>query len=260
MAKKEVSKKTMNLDNRVLDNVKLVYGGIHGVTVSFSDVDDKQGINYKNKYSNVKFGAPASGDLVNAFGSLRSDLLDICGYPLEGTDRELLMSQVEVTGISFVNEKGFVITGTLGVLVNKSITLNTPLIQGEEDYPGYGDITEKIRVLYAEVKEYLNGNKRLTSDQMVEELSKLNAIKGFDKESFMLLSDEERLQMSIDFAEEAGCMVIRNDEMSLDSKSSEKIVEKYTPAANKLVEKIDSTPVVKVEEELIEEEGEDFPI
>ena len=103
---KKTKSKTMELDGRILDSVKLVYGGIHGVIVSFSDVDDQMGIHYKNQYKNVKFGAPASGDLVNAFNALKGELLDICAYPMEGEDRAVLEQNTEVTGITFKNERG----------------------------------------------------------------------------------------------------------------------------------------------------------
>jgi len=250
MSKKKTE---VSMDTKELKSVKLLYGGIKGVEISYSERDDSRDMNYQNLYKGVTFGAPATGDMINGFDGMKGHLLDICGYPMEGTDREMLMNNLELTGISYSMERGFVLSGKLGVLDgSKKISLNTPLIGSEEEYPGYGEIGVSIQKVFQETKEYISGRKRLNAVEMVEGINAKKAIEGFDVEEFKRMPYQDQLALAIEFAENAGCMVLKNEEM--DGTGEKVVALEPIPKHSKVAVIPEKAKMVVVED------GDDFSI
>jgi hypothetical protein len=220
------SKKLVLGDDKSLTKVKLVYGGLHGVVVSYKERDmRKKDVAFENEYKNVSFGAPATGDMQNLFVSLANHLLDVCGYQQEEIDRAILLNGTEVTGVSYAKGKGFILTGTLDVLDGHfKINLVTPLFKSEADLPAYGDIVDIIEGIYAETKEYLSGNKRLKPIELIEAVNAKEPIEGFDKVALEKMTHKEQVEKATQILELAGGMVIIEEEEEAEIESAEKTI------------------------------------
>jgi hypothetical protein len=248
MEKKE--KVLKGVDTKELESVKLVDGGMGGVVISYTERDSRRdGMpEFKNFYKGVKFTAPCPANMVVKFEELKGHLLDICGYPLEGTDRDLLDLNVELTGVMYVPTKGFVLSGKLNVLDGKVIALNTPLLQDEGDYPGYTGIVSGINELYYETKEYLSGRNRMSTVAMIEMVAAKKNIEGYDKEEFGKMTYNEQMKLALTWLENAGCAVLAPEGLEEELKGVE--------VPKEFLEK-------KKEEKriaLVESEGDDFGI
>ena len=222
MAKKE----KMLDDSKVLSSVKLVDGGCRGVVISYTDVENvSAGVSVMNIHKGVRFGRAANAALVNGFGGLSGHLLDICGYPLDGPDRKVLDANVEVTGVTYSVEKGFIISGVLSVLGGKMIVLNTPLLQNEGDFVGYDEVVGKLDALYVDTRNYLN-DRSVDLGLMLEMQNKRAPIKvegGFTLDMFSGLTEGEQTKFAANFLENKGVVILAPPEVEEEMKEAKSV-------------------------------------
>lgn len=251
-------------DTKVLKKVKLMNGGFGGVKIDYTERDERRdGMpEFENVYPGVSFTAPVTTEMISGFQRLNGFLLDICGYPLEGRDRTLLDLNVEVNGITYDPAKGFVLSGILKILDDKQINLVTPLLQNEEDYPGYGDIVGEIVRVFYDTKEYLSGRNRLSTLAMIEMVDKKKPIEGFVKEEFAKMGYAEQMQLAIKWLEDSGGHAILPPEVEAELEEAKEARAKELLASMPKDEEEDMSPDPSRFKPRLEvvENGDDFSV
>ncbi len=239
-------------------SVKLINGGMKGLEVEYLLPSIKGNVQFLDIYKS-KRKAPIHSELEDCFGWLPNYLLDICGYTLEKEERKYLVNATTVDCVKY-GDKGIIISGKLAVLGGmKELTLTTPLIVDETEYPEFGKLVSIINGIYSETAEYLAGKKVMTDQQLVLRFNAKN--EEFDFDSFKKMTQKEQREMATKILEEQGCMVFHNDEIEeeettvVDATTEEKLIDdthvrlepfvKATPSPEKslteLLEANDST-------------------
>lgn len=191
-------------------SVKLVNSGMKGIDVEYLLPSVKSNVMFNDNYKS-KRKAPIHSELEDAFASLRNPLLDICGYTLDKDEREYLVNSLEMTGVKY-GPKGIILIGDLAILGgDKVLTLETPLITDEIEYPEYGKLVEIIEGIYAETHEYMEGRKVMSDAQIVARFNVKN--NEFDLASFNKMTKQEQRDLATKILEDQGCMVLHNDDL-----------------------------------------------
>lgn len=191
-------------------SVKLINSGMKGIEVEYLLPSVKANVMFNDVYKS-KRKAPIHSELEECFSWLRNHLLDICGYTLEKEEREYLLNSLEMTGVKY-GPKGIILMGDLAILGgDKVLSLETPLIVDEMEYPEYGKLVSIIDGIYTETKEYMEGRKVMSDAQIVTRFNAKN--QEFDAESFSKMTKQEQRDLATKILEDQGCMVFHNDDL-----------------------------------------------
>lgn len=208
----------MDTSKLALSSVRLTNGGMKGLEVDYLLPSVKGNVQFFDIYK-TKRKAPIHAELENCFLWLRSYMLDICGYTLEKEEREYLMNNLEMTGVHY-GDKGVILTGKLSILGgNKILSLVTPLIKDDLDFPEYAKLTSIIDGIYTETKEYMQGKKAMSDAVFVTRYNAKN--EEFDLESFNKMTKTEQREMATKILEEQGCVVFHSDEIVAEDEGAQ---------------------------------------
>ena len=210
-----------------INSVKLIGGGLKGIEVTYLLPSTRQNRQFFDEYKS-KRKAPIHHELETTFSWLKEHLLDICNYT-DVTLRDYNLSQLTVESVKY-GDKGFVISGTLNILNNKSLKLETPIITDEIDYAEFGKVKAIIQGIFSETQEYLDGKKSLTDVQFVMKYNKDNA--EFDVETFKKMSPAEQRDFCTEILEKQGHMVYHSEEMEEITEEDEKETIGLVPFIN----------------------------
>ena len=241
-------------NGRKLISVKLLEGGVKGINIAFDDFSGDYVKSFKGKLR-----SPVTVEVRDGIADLGSYLLDICGYPLEGKDREVVAANVEVCGITYEDNKGFVLSGVLKVLDGtKQINLVTPLIGDESEYPGYGEIEYKIGNIFMDTMDYLNEKKVISKQLALQLQNERIPIEGFSKEALDNMTEGELTAYCENHLIQKNYMIITSDQVEkvIDSSPSKpKKVSAPKVMKEAVIEKED--PIVEDAEEVIDFEEQE---
>jgi len=196
-----------------LSSVKLVNNGLKGIIVSYAQVETRNNHSSFSEFPNVKKKFPIHPELECCFIWLKEYMLEICGY--EKT--ETYLSNLTMTEVKY-SDKGFILLGDL-IIDSGILKLKTPLIQDEIGFHDFRKVCNILDGIYAETKEYLNGNKFLNDIQIV---MKFNEGKKFDEKSFYNLPAEEQRKIAKELLNKQGKDIIieiddENEEVKIPS-------------------------------------------
>jgi hypothetical protein len=185
--------------------ISLNNNGSNGLVVKYEQTEIRNNREFFTEYS-AKKKFPIHQELNDKFLELIPFLLELCNYESDAA----LMSGTEIVGIKY-NDKGFVLSGKMQAIADKTFAINTPLITDEDGYPDFAKVTAIMDDIYAETKEYMEGKKVLSDIQYVINLNKGNA--AFDAKTFESLSQEEQWKIASDFMEKNKCIVTKLDDL-----------------------------------------------
>lgn len=171
--------------------VKLKSAGLKGSEVHYT-IEEVKG-NRKSTTLIKKYPKdPVQKDLENLFKDLRTHLLDICQIT-EGIDEDqakFLILETEVTGVEF-DLDGFILHGEKEVFGNKRIKLNTPKLEEIDNYHGFEEVMDIIKNIAAETKLYLEGEKKVSDEELVQRWVEGNRDKNMTLATLEAMSQEE---------------------------------------------------------------------
>jgi hypothetical protein len=192
-----------------ISGIKIIGGGLKGLEVSYSRLEkDKDGLDWLNNYWTDR-SQPINFELKKLVEAFRFYLYDIYGYAIEDTNQaELEILEIKSDGNSFqIVGKQKVLDGT------KYVPMKTPKILEEDGYGKYVEVIGLIGQLYAEVGEYMKGNREFNNAQFVIDFNKGTE---FDVAEFNRMTATEQKVMATDILEKMGSIVIHNDEVEED--------------------------------------------
>lgn len=202
--------------------VKLVQGGLKGIVVNYEQTEIRNNREFFTEFPGVKKKFPIHQELEDCFGWLKGYLLDICNYSDSPSERPMLLESTTIIGVKY-NDKGFVITGKLSTIGDKEFALNTPLISAEDGYPDFDKVTAIMDGIYSETKEYMEGKKIISDEQIVIKFNK--GKEDFDINTFRGLSNEEQMKIATEIMTKNKCLIFHNDEIEEDDGLEETIID-----------------------------------
>ncbi len=207
------------MENKIkITSVKLTDYGQKGIEVVYALPSKKNNRQFLDEYK-VKRKAPIHDELELAVDALKSHLLDICAYTIQEPDRAYLMENLAITSVEN-GSKGIVIVGELNVLDGeKSVTLKTPGIETEAEYPELGKLIEAVTIIFDETRDYMDGVKSLTDQQIVLKMA-LNE-EGFDEEKVKRMTASELRDWATEILEKQGCMVFHSEDTTTEVQEEE---------------------------------------
>lgn len=198
--------------------VKLKSGGFSGAEIH--RVEEVVKANRKT-YKPIKEYPkdPIHKDLENLFLDLREHLASIVGVIDEHTDEKdamFILHDIEASGIEFDSE-GFIIHGSKKVFGNKKVNLSTPKVEEIDSYDKFHDVMEIARLISIETKLYLDGEKKVSDEELVERWISAGRDKNMNMEAFNNLSSEDQRDFCTKFLEDQyGAIVLHNSELVSD--------------------------------------------
>ncbi len=191
-----------------LSSVKLKNKGLSGVEVTYAQTKIKGNRSFLNEIKE-KSKQPIHTELEKCFSWLKPDMLKICGYNHED---QSLLSALEMTEVNY-SDKGFVLVGDLSVWAG-IVPLKTPLIEDGNQHDNFGGVCAILDGIYTETKEYMAGNKTMDDTELVLRFN--SGKEDFDAEAFKAMPKEEREALATKILEDAGCIVLQNDDFEED--------------------------------------------
>lgn len=194
-------------DSQRIISVKLLKGGLAGAKVVYeSSGASASDVSFKDKIAG-DFGTPVNGVMLNCLLELRGPLLDMFDYPGEELLRGALVENLEITGVTYSIDKGFILVGVLDASCG-SVNLVSSLIQSEEDYEHYGDVIDIVENFFLSTKDYLAKRKHITKAELAQNINAQKPIEGFNKEAFDGLSNDEQNDLINEWALERNIAVL----------------------------------------------------
>lgn len=200
--------------------LKLVNGGLHGVTANYIEYEEKNNLHFENVITRER-KAPATKDFKEAVKQLKSHLIDLCRI------NEAYAEDVEVTGISSDADGQFLITGKCRSIDETTFALNTPLIKREGSYSGFDTVIEIVKNIYEHAAEYFEKklqpeNRQILIDfaQANPDSEKLQEVNDGGERSTITVEEIEKmeepemLQVLAKVLERKGAMVMLPEELS----------------------------------------------
>jgi hypothetical protein len=190
-----------------ISKVKFTNSGLKGLEVHYEKVTIKDEREFRNEHID-KIKAPVHYELEKWMQALKKDLLDICGYGDDEREREILMNQLEVCGVT-AGEKAFLIVGKMKVIGNKTINLVTPLIKDDDECDNYDSAQNIIKAIYEETLVYMEGAV-MEDEQLVMKFNQ--GKEEFNEKEFMEMSATDKRRIATEILEKQGCIVIHSEE------------------------------------------------
>lgn len=222
--------------NMKIASVKLLDGGMKGIEVKYAYTTIKNNRSFTDEVKEKK-KAPVQEELEICFGQLKDHLLNICGYTVEETERKYLLSQLSIVAVDY-SEKGLIIEGSMAIMDgDKFLSLKTPLIENNIEYPEFGEALAIVSSIFAETKEYMEGKKMMSDEQIVLKANKGTA--GFDPS---VMSKDDFKIMATEFLEkECGSSVFHQEDFQVEGTD--------TVIAEEAPEPVTETPKMEVVKE-----------
>jgi hypothetical protein len=203
--------------------VKLKKGGFHGAEVHFYIQETKGNRAYNTAVKKYPKD-PIHKDLENLFLDLREHLLEICQMKTaDETQMKFIALETSVVGVEFDTD-GFILHGERSIFGNKSIKLNTPKVEESDEYPAFQEVMDIMRDIATETKLYIEGEKKVSDDELVERYLSAKRDKHMTLEAFNELPAEERREWATKLLEEEfGAVVMHASDSSVDDSVEDSI-------------------------------------
>ena len=128
------------------------------------------------------------------------------------SEMKFVILETKVTGIEF-DPDGFVLHGEREVFGNKEVKLKTPKVEEIDNFYGYENVKEIISQIIAETKLYLEGDKKVSDEELAQRWVEAGKDKAMTMEVFNGLSADERRDFATQLLEnEFGSIVIHSGE------------------------------------------------
>jgi hypothetical protein len=195
--------------------VKLKNNGFHGIECQYY-IEEVKGTRKSNTLIKKYPKDPIHKDLENLFKDLREHLLDVCDIApgIDEKDKMFLIHECEVTGVEFDSE-GFILHGHRQVFGNKKVVLNTPKVEEIDNYHKYEEVMDIIRQIAAETKLYLEGEKKVSDEELVQRWVESNKDKKMSVEEFNNMPEDGRREyFTRVLEEEFGAIILHQGDVS----------------------------------------------
>lgn len=168
-----------------ISKVKLIEQGMKGITVTYSEVQPKDGMHYNNDYT-VTFRQPVQGKVMNLFQDLQEHFIGITGMEEE--------SETLVTGFSFDGDN-IQLGGKVYVLARPlTFGLSAPMVGDDDGYSKFEKLRDICKEIYTLVAEYTKGNNDVDVAQFIRDYTTKNPAKAAE-----LPVDEMTKEEQIDY-------------------------------------------------------------
>lgn len=201
-----------------IKKIVLKDGGLKGCDVTYAVEETKDGRTTTADYIAKKKHTVHLG-MDRLFKDMRIHLLELAEVVNEDTAKPLIdvfIKETEVIGIEFGGGE-FKVWGHKETLRQgtgeKYLTLKPPAVDEYDEYPHIESVVALVKSIVEETKVYLSGDAKVTDDEVVIRWIESGKTKGFDREAFESLPEEDRKQMASDILEKMGGVVIMPDEI-----------------------------------------------
>lgn len=209
-----------------IKTVKLKSSGFAGAEVHYF-IEEVKG-NRKSHTLIKKYPKdPIHKDLENLFKDLREHILDIreLTHNMDEKDIMFTIHDTEVTGIEFDSD-GFILHGYKNIFGNKKALLDTPKIEEIDNFHKYEEVMDIMRSIAIETKLYLDGEKKISDQELTERWIEAGKSKEMDMEKFKGLSAEEQRDFCTKLLEtQFGSVVINQNEMDMENMDTNSVIE-----------------------------------
>lgn len=200
--------------------VKLRDGGFKGLETHYI-LDEIKGSRISHTPIKKYPKDPIHKDLENLFKGLRKNLLDICQISANVDDDQIkfLILETEVTGIEFDSD-GFILHGRKEVIGNKCVILNTPKIEEIDGYSDYENVLDVIKDIITETKLYLEGEKKVSDEELTQRWIEAGKEKGMTIETFNNLPLDEQRDFATSILENKFGSIVLHSGLDIEDESA----------------------------------------
>lgn len=203
-----------------IKKIVLSENGFKGLKITYLVEEQKDGFPFLTPtVSQPKY--PIHLGLEKKFMELREHLLnvcEICQNPRDDDEFKYNVNDTEITGLEMSSD-WFKIVG-IKKIGDKSITLKTYEVE-EPDYYRFSEVMAIIKEIREETREYVAGNRQITTEELGQRLIENLIRKGKkaegELEEFKGMSDDEKKAYCTKFLEDTGAIVITSDEIDTDT-------------------------------------------
>jgi len=242
-----------------ISKAKLIKGGNRGLQVEYQTIENRDGVYVTSSFKMTR-NLPVQQEIKDLMNSFKEALLELCGFDSEQYKSKAefgyILNRAEVTGIT-CDKESFVITGSLMIMKNKSVSLSTINVKEVDGFEKFDYVIDIVEELYKEVDLFMKGKKGLDKKALLKQhYYKKNA--EAKEEDFESLSYEEKLEMFDEISKETGISIEYDEIGNKTIKVAEEKEEKKEKTAKKPTPKKEvETLAIKQNEELIPEEEEE---
>lgn len=206
-----------------IKSVTLKTGGLKGCDVIWIKPETKGTRTLVEEYKK-KAKHPIHLGMERPINDLRWHLLDICGQITEKTskkDIDAAINRTEITSITS-DKGGWILKGQMECFDGKYHFPETPLVEIADNYEHFDTVSKIIEQIFAETKIYLNGEVQVTDQEVALRYIESGRQKGFDREAFDKLPEDEQKEILQDILEKKfGAAVLMPDELEEDTDEEE---------------------------------------
>lgn len=204
-----------------IKKIVLSENGFKGLKITHLVEEQKDGFPFLTPTkSEPKY--PIHLGLEKKFMELREHLLnvcEICQNPRVEDEFKYAVNDTEITGLEMASD-WFKITG-IKKIGDKSITLKTYEVE-EPDYYKFQDVMDIIKEIRDETREYVAGNRQLTTDELTERIMSNLIRKGKNEDINQLdaMSKEEKMAYCEKYLLDNGVIdIIKEEDVVLDEET-----------------------------------------
>jgi hypothetical protein len=180
------------MDKQLIRKVELVSNGLKGLKIEYKVPYSVKGRDFvRDRKETPKH--PTHLAIDNHFNELCYALLDVYGIisDKDKTEIDYEMSITRVTEVHFDGSK-FKLKGHKEVVGELPVVLTTPWIDESTGYDGYEGVVAIIEHLYEEVVFYMEGNVKVTQNEIAIKIVTNDKKRGITKADLDAMPDEER--------------------------------------------------------------------
>ncbi len=203
----------MNTKDITIKKVELIDRGLKGLKVTYVvPSENNKKVFYNERVEKLKH--PTHLAIDKLFNELRHPLLDICEIISEG-DKMAIDYQLTLTQVTSIEVAGdsIKLKGTKEVVGEKVLSLSTPKISEEDNYPNFEGLVAIMQNLFEEVKVYMRGDVKGTNEEVAVKIvterkkdrisiSDLEAMPEAERKEFLSKAIEEHFGGSVLFPED----------------------------------------------------------
>lgn len=204
-----------------IKSIKLSENGFKGLKITHLVEEQKDGFPFLTPtVSQPKY--PIHLGLEKKFMELREHLLNICEIcqnPRDDDEFKYNVNDTEITGLEMSSD-WFKIAG-IKKIGDKSITLKTYEVE-EPDYYRFSEVMDIIKDIREETREYVAGNRQLTTDELTERIMSNLIRKGKNEDINQLdaMSKEEKMAYCEKYLLDNGVIdIIKEEDVVIDDET-----------------------------------------
>jgi hypothetical protein len=202
-----------------IQKLKLLDNGLRGLKITHLVQEIKDGYPFQTPtVSEPKY--PIHLGLEKKFKELREHLLnvcEICQNPRDEDEFTYNVNDTDITEIEIASD-GFRLKGNKKMTETKVITLKTYFVEEGDGYVHYDAVRSIIGEILEEVREYVAGNKQISTDELSQRIFE-NLIKKGKKSDMSELegmNDEEKKEYCKSFLLANGAIdIVMQDDLDL---------------------------------------------